>query len=260
MNQEQDISTLPSGNLAFHFSRLGSTSQEARYFFERGESGPLWVSANEQTAGYGRRGHPWRHDKGNFAATLLLPWPHSQQPPAGLALAISVAVADALVALSIPEKVIHLKWPNDILLEGKKLSGILLEWLEDKNRRSLAVGIGVNLKNAPQLPGKESTCLQAYLGPDTPSPQLFLCLIDQMIENVLKTYRQQGFPALREKWLARGPALDSPLEVRNGNNILSGTFAGLGEKGSILLATKEGAREIFAGEVSVPTEPKKPQD
>jgi len=115
----------PAGYRRKDYAELDSTNEEARRLAEAGETGPLWISAARQTAGRGRRGRAWDTPAGNLAATLLL-WPQASQAVTGqLSFAAALAAAE-MVQHFAPDAAVTVKWPNDVLAEGRKIAGILL--------------------------------------------------------------------------------------------------------------------------------------
>ena len=140
-----------------------STNAEARRHAEVGEGGPLWITARRQTAGRGRRGRKWESESGNLASTLLLLTRKSPAEAAQLTFAASLAVAD-LLDRYVPPALVTIKWPNDVLLDGRKTSGILIEsGPAPSGGLWLAVGIGVNLTQTPGETERPATCIAEHL-------------------------------------------------------------------------------------------------
>ena len=133
----------PAGRI--RYEELDSTNSEARRRAEAGEQGPLWISADRQTAGRGRRGRAWTSGEGNLAATLLLR-PGTPAPVTGQLSFVAALATAEMAAQFAPQAAITVKWPNDVLGAGKKLAGILLEGGADW----LAIGVGVNLTSFPE--------------------------------------------------------------------------------------------------------------
>src|SRR3954470_13498402 len=145
------------------FDELDSTNAEARRRAEAGEGGPVWITAARQTAGRGRRGRNWSTETGNLAATLLT----STDVPAAEAAQLSFVAALAACDLAdtcVGQGAARLKWPNDVLVFGKKAVGILVEsGARPDGRLWLAVGIGVNLAHAPIDTERPATCFAEYM-------------------------------------------------------------------------------------------------
>lgn len=239
----------PQGYALVEFESLDSTSNEARRLAERGLQGPVWIRAGRQTAGRGRRGRAWESPEGNLAATLLL---RPQQPPAmvaQLSFAAALSVVDALHQFADGAR-LEVKWPNDVLAEGRKIAGILLE---SANRSGpvdwLAVGIGVNLAHFPAGTEFPATSL-AMLGCPAPAPQdVMRCLAAEWAK-WYEAWRCEGFASIRDGWLARVAGLGCETRVRLQNEETTGVFEGIDEAGALLLReSPDRLRVIAAGDV-----------
>ncbi len=136
---------------------VDSTNAEASRRGDEGEGGPLWITARRQTAGRGRMGRSWETGAGNLAATLLITTAKPPAEAAQVAFVAALAVAD-LVLAQVPEALVRLKWPNDVMVDGRKVSGVLIESGRRLDGRLwLAIGVGVNLKRgrpARRRPGR----------------------------------------------------------------------------------------------------------
>ncbi len=210
---------------------------------------PTWIMAERQTAGRGRRGRAWHAPAGNFAATLLL---RPQMPPPARALhsfIAALALADALAMATGTPARFSLKWPNDVLLDGQKLAGILLESRGDL----LLIGIGVNLAAAPDPARLEAGALAPVaLAPATDcriAPAQFLDLLAPAFARHAATFAAHGFAPIRRAWLARAAHLGGEIRVRAGGACLTGRFETLDEHGALVLDTGSGLRRIAAGDV-----------
>jgi BirA family biotin operon repressor/biotin-[acetyl-CoA-carboxylase] ligase len=237
----------PSGYGQIRFDELDSTNSEARRLAEKGEQGPVWISAARQGAGRGRRGKVWDSGSGNLAATLLL---RPEKPAAvigQLSFAAALAVADMAQHFA-PDASIQVKWPNDVLGNGRKLAGILLESGEDSGGRWLAIGIGVNLASFP--PGTEfpATSL-AQLGLAAPSPQEALSVLAARFAHWYDAWMREGFEMLRAAWLGRAGGLGKSIRARLPDTTHEGVFEGIDAAGALLLNQQGRVRAIAAGEV-----------
>jgi len=210
---------------------------------------PAWILAHEQTAGRGRRARAWASPRGNFHASLLLA---PSEPTATVALrsfAAALALRDAFAQLTEAPQAFTLKWPNDVLCNGAKIAGILLE----ASLPALAIGIGVNLIAAPDpalldpdaLP---PTTLLAATGLRI-QPETFLDTLAPAYEAWETTFQTQGFAPLRAAWLQNAAKLNEPIRARTGTQTLYGTFKGLDETGALLLQTAQGLTPIPAAEI-----------
>ena len=228
-----------------------------------GDPGRLWVVAAEQRGGRGRRGRPWATPPGNLAATLLLV--DAFDPPtaatlgfvAGLALddALAAVVPGATVSMGVDGAGVRgnrfeLKWPNDVLADGQKLAGILLESsMLEGNRLALAIGIGVNVVAHPEDVSYPATSL-ARLGARADAETLFLALSDAWMDNMRLWNGGRGMTAIRERWLARAAGLGSRVAVQVDGRIVRGMFETIDESCRFVIREDDGSRlRIAAGDV-----------
>src|SRR5262245_2927075 len=231
---------------------LGSTNAEALNLARRGERGPLWVTADRQSAGRGRRGRAWVSEPGNLCASLLLtgPVPAGHRPELSFVAALAVHDAVAVVAAHI-EPLLAIKWPNDLLLSGAKFAGILLEG-ESGGTGALVVGIGVNCVNHPGDTEYPATDLAAAGAPVSPAT-LFAALSVKMLERIAQWNAGEGFPAIRADCLARAAGLGDAALVRVADREIVGRFEALGAAGGLVLRMPDGAATtIAAGDVLLP--------
>ena len=243
------MTTWPEGYGHKHYRTVDSTNEEARRLAASGESGPLWMTADEQTQGRGRRGRAWASPIRNLSASLLLN-PHKPVAEcAQLSFVAAIAAADA-VAHFAPSIDVKVKWPNDVLANRRKICGILLESASaGAEPHFLAIGIGINLAEFPPETEFPATWL-AWLG--TPAPTVKDALT-QLAAGFAKWYdiwREQGFAPVRDAWLARAFNLGGRINVRLTGGETSGVFEGIDETGALLLREAQGrVRTIAAGEV-----------
>jgi BirA family biotin operon repressor/biotin-[acetyl-CoA-carboxylase] ligase len=230
------------------YETLGSTNAEALALSRAGECGPLWVTAKSQSAGRGRRGSTWVSAPGNLYATLLLsdPSPPELAPQLSFvaALALHDAVADCAGALG-PR--LAVKWPNDLLLNGAKLGGILIEG-ESEPLFAVAVGIGVNCVSHPGGTPYPATDLATAGALVTPS-RLVATLSTAMQRRLAQWQRGQGFAASRADWLKRAYGLGQDIRVRLPERELEGLFKGIDDAGHLQVLERHGLTTVTAGEV-----------
>ena len=213
-----------------HLAEVGSTND---WLLARADALPdgHWVRADRQTAGRGRRGRVWRDGAGNLMASVLV---KADGPLQQLSFVAAVALKEAMAPVPV-----QLKWPNDLLLQGCKISGILLERTGD----ALVIGFGVNMASAPQDVERPS----AAIGGDVAT--LFETL-RQQFAHWRMIWTEQGFAPVRAAWLASACGLGQGIEVRLGSETLHGRLAGLDLDGALLLDLPSGTqRSIHAGEV-----------
>jgi BirA family biotin operon repressor/biotin-[acetyl-CoA-carboxylase] ligase len=219
-----------------------------------GLTGPEWILALEQTAGRGRRGRAWLAPRGNFSATLVM---RTAEPPAHVALrsfVAALALYDAFTAATGRPAPFALKWPNDVLLNGGKVAGILLESAGSGNAVGhLAIGIGVNLAEAPPRAALEADAAPPVsLAGETGvaiRPEDFLDLLAPAYAAREAVFAAQGFTPIREAWLARAARLNETITARTGHETHRGTFETVDEAGNLVLSTVRGRLAIPAAEI-----------
>lgn len=219
-----------------------STMNEARRLAAAGAAELSVVRADVQTGGRGRLGRNWASPVGNVYSTAILRPAIPTHRAAELSLVAAVAVADTVARFAEP---VRLKWPNDALLDGAKVAGILLESvIEGAELSAVLVGIGINVATAPELPDRPTARI-ANADADT----IFTALLEAL-EDRYRQWRADGFGNIREAWLARGPDLGAPVTVGQGNERIEGRFAGLGNDGVLLIELAGGGvRRVASGDV-----------
>jgi BirA family biotin operon repressor/biotin-[acetyl-CoA-carboxylase] ligase len=232
---------------------LGSTNAEALARARAGERGPLWVTAARQTAGRGRRGNVWNSEPGNLYASLLVtdPAPAAHLPE--LCFVVALAVRDAAVEAAPAERGrIKLKWPNDVLCDGAKFTGILIEAENVAGVTAAAVGIGVNCAHHPDglpYPATNLSAGGAMVLPET----VFRALSRAMVSRLAQWNRGASFAAIRAEWLTHAAGLGGDIVVRLPDRELSGKFEALDRMGRLMLRLPAGGLEaITVGEVFPP--------
>jgi BirA family biotin operon repressor/biotin-[acetyl-CoA-carboxylase] ligase len=230
---------------------IDSTNAEARRRAEAGEGGPMWITALRQTAGRGRRGRAWETGAGgNLAATLLMLTDRPPAEAAQISFTAALAVAD-LARDHVRSAPPLLKWPNDVLVGGRKISGILVE----SGRRAdgalwLAAGIGVNLAEAPQAADRPATTFAAEGCDPPPTPRQALEHLSRSLMGWLGVWESQGFAAIAEAWTRRAHGLGQACRAQLGSETLDGVAEGLDVDGALRLRLAGGEiRRVTAGEV-----------
>jgi BirA family biotin operon repressor/biotin-[acetyl-CoA-carboxylase] ligase len=237
---------LPAAYRLISFDTLGSTNDEAkRRARARAEEGTL-VWAREQSAGRGRRGRRWASPPGNLYLSLVLRPACMASRAAQLGFVAALAVGGMLA----PLERLSYKWPNDVLVGGRKIAGILLE-SEMGNGGTLAflvVGVGVNLVSAPEGVEFPATSVIVETGA-APAPATALETFGAQFEAWVEHWRRDGFAPVRAAWRARAMGLGEPIRVRLDNATLAGRFIDIDDEGALLLETGGEYRRIAAGEV-----------
>lgn len=237
---------LPAAYRLLSFDTVGSTNDEAKRLARAGAEAGALVWAREQSAGRGRRGRRWVSPPGNLYLSLVLRPACPASRAAQLGFVAALAVGDTLAALDR----LFYKWPNDVLVAGRKIAGILLE-SEMGSGGALAflvVGVGVNLASAPEDAELPATSVAIETG-TAPSPVTALEAFARHFELWLERWRRDGFAPVRSAWRARAVGLGGPIRVRLDNTTLAGRFIDIDEEGALLLETGGERRRIAAGEV-----------
>ncbi len=248
-----DMNSWPDGYGRRVLVETDSTNAEAARIADT-LSGPEWILALKQTAARGRRGRAWENPKGNFAGTLILRPAGEPLLAAMRSFVASLALYDAFVAATGRADAFSLKWPNDVLLNGGKVAGILLESLgEQHGVRMLAVGIGVNLAQAPNVSEVEKgavrpVSLLSETGVDI-SPEDFLTMLAAAYAKHEATFQTYGFAPIREAWLARAAKLGEVITARTTTSETVGTFVDVDANGNLVLQTAKSRVAIPAADV-----------
>jgi BirA family transcriptional regulator, biotin operon repressor / biotin---[acetyl-CoA-carboxylase] ligase len=245
---------VPDGIATVTLDCVGSTNDEVRRLANDGALGPLWVRAKTQSAGRGRRGRTWIGAPGNLFMTGLITLDMSPAEAANLSFIAALAVVEAVDAF-VPPSLVDLKWPNDVLIDGHKCSGILLESWTSANGLQVAIGIGINVLSQPSNIDQKITCLA-----DHALPTGNHCEAATLFEYVLCSFhywlalwREQGFDPIRHAWLSRARGRGQPIVARLSNETLEGIFRGLSLDGALELTLPNGTvRQISAGDVFFP--------
>ncbi|GAB4523980.1 MAG: biotin--[acetyl-CoA-carboxylase] ligase [Roseibium sp.] len=237
----------------FRFEEHDSVGSTNSLCFERarsGDPGGLWIRAGLQTEGRGRRGRDWASPEGNLFASLLLVDPQPAERIGELPLVAAVALAKAVDKAAGTLQLVSLKWPNDLLVESAKLSGILLEAeaFADE-RQAVVIGFGVNCVSHPPLTLYQATDLRS-LGYQVSAERLFECLTACMADQLAAWRQPGGFEAVRRAWLDRAAHLGKPVTVKTGREEITGIFADLDARGHLVLKLDDGGlRTLYAGDV-----------
>jgi len=235
------------------FEVLDSTNAQARRMAEEGEGGPLWIVAQSQSNGRGRQGRDWVSKPGNVFATLLLSVPVSTRIATQVSFVTALAIHQTCRSHLPASATLGLKWPNDVLLEQKKLAGILIETISGDGHESLvlAIGCGINLQHAPQDTPYGATCLNDHLSKSL-SPQEFLDGLANAMTIWLNIWDYgQGFDLIVKAWQERASHIGKVISLTSANQTVAGKFLQLGPDGALVLELEDGRQKHFhAGDVS----------
>jgi BirA family biotin operon repressor/biotin-[acetyl-CoA-carboxylase] ligase len=232
---------------------VGSTNDEARRLAEDGAADGTLVCAREQTGGKGRLGRTWTSPPGNLYASLFLRPRIPPRTAPELSFVAAVAVAETLAAIVPPGLAVELKWPNDVLLGGRKITGILVETASVSGAAVafVVLGIGINRVSHPDDARYGATDLAAE-GVAISLDALREALCTRLADWIVR-WLTDGFGPVRAAWLARAGRRGAVLDVRVGNTLISGTFCDLDGDGAMILETPGGERRrITAGDVAAP--------
>ena len=242
----------PAGHDKIVLDNTDSTLSEAQRRFAGGVTRPTWILALMQTAARGRRGRAWSMPPGNFATTLILPTSDRPDQMALRSFIASLALHDACTAATGRTEGFALKWPNDVLLNGGKLAGILLESLNDRGRVAASIGIGVNLASAPGAADVETRALRPVALTETgalTTPEEFLDLLAPAFARYEAQFTTYGFAPIRTEWLNRASHLGDVITARTGTDESTGTFETIDDTGRLILGTAQGRKAIAAADI-----------
>jgi BirA family biotin operon repressor/biotin-[acetyl-CoA-carboxylase] ligase len=243
----------PEGTARHVIAQTDSTNAEALRLGSALRA-PTWIMTRRQTAGRGRRGRNWAMPPGNFAATLALRQQGSPADVSLLSFVAALALHEALGAVCGPGARLSIKWPNDVLLNGGKVAGILLESAGQGAEVSvLAVGIGVNLAAVPDVAALEPGAVPpvSVLGETghAVEPEEFLDLLAPAFARWHQQLVTWGFGPIRTAWTARAARLGQTIAARTGTATRIGRFEGIDDSGALVLTTAAGREIIPAADV-----------
>jgi BirA family transcriptional regulator, biotin operon repressor / biotin---[acetyl-CoA-carboxylase] ligase len=227
---------------------IDSTNDEARRRAFRGDPGRLWIMAEEQSAGRGRRGRTWASPRGNLYASALLidPCPQAAAPQLGFVAGVALARA----AEDVSTAGARLQWPNDLVCGGAKCAGLLVEGAALPDRRlACVVGVGVNCLSAPKGVGYPTAVLVTERGGPIEAGALFERLIERFDEALSAWRAGEGFEAIRSVWLAHAVGLGARVRVESGGRRREGTFEGLDAAGRMLFRGESGIERIESADL-----------
>ncbi len=215
-----------------------------------GERGPLWLVADTQVQGRGRNARHWVSPPGNLYASLLPSDPSPTAHIAELSFVMSLALRDAVLAAAglSASDAIALKWPNDLMVEGCKSAGLLLEGGQAGGSAFVVAGFGVNIVSHPEGTTHRATHLRAA-GYQLDRDRLFTALSDAVVQRLAQWNRGDHFDAIRHDWLAAAYGLGQPLRVATLEDSFEGLFEGVDPAGRLIAATPTGRRLVSAGDV-----------
>ncbi|MDA0239551.1 MAG: biotin--[acetyl-CoA-carboxylase] ligase [Proteobacteria bacterium] len=233
---------------------VGSTNDEAkRMATEEGAPDGMVIWAHEQTAGKGRRARNWVSKPGNLYSSVLLRPNISAECAGQIGFLTCLAVYDAVAQHAGGKADIHCKWPNDVLLNGKKISGILIEAASLPNAKLdwLVIGCGINLIHYPGDTNYPATSVLEECG-SAPTVAEMLENYTQTLCDWLRIWQTSGFAPVRQAWLNRASGLGEKIKVQLDKETLEGIFSKMDDDGALILDTANGVRKITTGDIYAP--------
>lgn len=226
-------------------AETGSTNADLVALAAQGVPEGLWLRAERQTGGRGRLARRWESPAGNLYCSTIVRLRPYDPAPGTLALVAAVALHEAVSLYLPPEKVV-IKWPNDLLVDGAKLCGVLLERTDD----AIIIGIGLNIAHHPDLPDRPATSLAAC-GAGEVDPAYFLQTLAEIFARWLEVWRGQGLGPVRDRWLKQAHPVGTALKANlPDGSTLEGLFTGLDEDGALILRLANGASHVIhAGDI-----------
>lgn len=240
---------MPEGFDLQAFLSLDSTNKEAARKIADGASSGLWVTAGEQSGGRGRGGREWVSKPGNLYASLIYETQEDIYGAAQLSFVTALAVRDAVFEF-LQLQDIKCKWPNDVLVAGKKISGILLESCAAKEtgKNYVIIGIGINIVHHPKVALYEATHINEQTEREYCHADVFVVLAEKMAF-WLALWKEKGFDPIRESWLSSARGIGEQITVRLPNEQLIGRFVDLDRDGALKLDVDDEIKLIHSGDV-----------
>lgn len=219
---------------------VASTQDRAAELLDQGSNEGVVVTAAQQTGGRGRFGHKWISPIGNVYMSFVLR-PEQNEDVGHYAFILAVGLKNALQSFA-PHRTFQLKWPNDVLCDGKKISGILLEAYRhaDGSLKGMIAGVGINVLTQPET----GTSLGLPASVDAVRSKAL-----EAFGESISLYREQGFAPIRESWLASAYNVGQSVKVRLPNEVKEGVFESLSEDGALMLRQDNTVTPIYSGEM-----------
>ncbi|GAB4225297.1 MAG: biotin--[acetyl-CoA-carboxylase] ligase [Kiloniellaceae bacterium] len=248
---------LPPAYRLVALEEVDSTNSEAKRLAEAGAEDGTLVWARSQTGGYGRQGRAWSSASGNLFLSLVVRPDCPLSTAAQFSFVAAVALGDAIGSVASPLIEVTYKWPNDVLLNGRKAAGILLESKAgaDQKLEWLVIGVGANISSFPSETRLPATSLHFEGCPPSVSAVDLLEAFARHMMSWINIWLDDGFAPVRQAWLRHAQGLKEQIEVRLPQETLLGTFTDLDPSGTLVLTLPDGSeRRIAAGDVYLPGE------
>lgn len=236
---------MPHGVGAHFYSTLDSTNAFAKEKAEHGERGPIWIVAGEQSAGRGRSGRNWTSLPGNLYCSLLFAPGIAPNDIAPLPFIVALAVRDTFVALGASPEAVQCKWPNDVLLNARKTSGILIESSASGNNiEYLVVGIGMNLMHHPKDAIFPATNFNEVFG-NVPDTRTVMVILADKVKKRLDAWTLGHFEPIRTEWLSCAWGIGEKRKIRTSGEEFIGTLIGLNGEGAVNVSLDDGTEKTI---------------
>ncbi len=232
-----------------HYDTIDSTNLEAHRLFQSGERGLLFLLADEQTQGRGRMQRQWVSESGNCYSTLMLPLRADISVLAQIGFVVSLAVADVVTAFA-PQARLQLKWPNDVLIAGAKVSGILSE-VVSQSPLTLAIGCGINVAHAPTGLAYPATHLSVF--GEATCDGVFDIYRSALAHWLAMWDEGHDFETIRLAWLHRAIGIGETVSVTTANMNIKGCFEGLDPQGAIIITDNDRTHMLLSGDLHIPS-------
>lgn len=248
MNDIKNIQ-MPDGFYHQAFLSIDSTNKEAMRRIEAGAKSGMWITSDEQTGGRGRGGREWVSTSGNLYSSLIYDCGKDLYTSAQLTFVTSLAVRETIAEFLKTED-LKCKWPNDVLIEGKKTSGILLEsFSKDVDAPNyIIIGIGINIAHHPELALYASTHINEHTQTSFNHIDVFQVLVQKMA-HWINVWQSDGFPVIRKTWLDHSKGLGDMITVRTTESEIMGRFVDLDRDGALKLDVDGEIKLIHSGDI-----------
>lgn len=224
------------------FEEIDSTNSEALRIANTGAVGDFVILSKIQTGGRGTKGRYWDSLAGNLHTSILLQTDFDIKKNSQLPFLVANAVFETIDHFSRQAGIklnVKLKWPNDVLIDGKKIAGILLESVSLKGKNYVIIGIGVNIEKAPDL-NKHATCMKDW-GIEIASPDAFLNILMGKFRTLYEQWKSDNnFTSIRKDWMKYAYNLNKAIIVDDGSKKVSGVFKGIDSDGAMRVQLASG--------------------
>ena len=227
----------------YHYGEITSTADAVKDEFFNNIKDKFVVVADNQSVGRGRGAKSWSSLGGNLFANIVIPISGDISKYSQMSFVMGLVISDIVSNITPDNTKVEVKWPNDVLVNGAKICGVLLEIVNNK----LSIGVGFNVKSAPVIPDYETCCL-SDLGVNVDK----LEILNQLIERFnqwFDAWEKQGFDVILSMWKSRAKGIGSPIKVNLATETITGTFVDVNGDGAIVLETDAGRKLINSGEV-----------